>query len=207
MSPDARTAILERVRRAAPGRVPHPGPHPSPGLPGGFALFAATLASVGGEAHGPVPAARLGDTVVALIDAWGERGRVVAEPEAAGLLGPGRWETAEDDAPPASFGDVGVAIVPGSIGVAENAAVAVERARAPHRALHFLCQRLVLLLPGSAIVPDLHTAFARLAATGRSPAQVTWVSGPSKTADIEQALVYGAHGPLAAAVVAFEDPA
>ena len=126
--------------------------------------------------------------MAALIDAWGERGRIVAEPEAAALLGPGRWETAANDVPPASFADVGVAIVPARIGVAESGAVAVERARAPHRALHFLCQRLVLLLPRSAIVPDLHTAFARLTESGGSPGDVTWVSGPSKTADIEQAL-------------------
>jgi len=204
MSGDARSSILARVRRAASGRTPHPGPHPPPPIPGSFALFAATLTSVGGEAHGPVAAAQLADSVAALLEAWGEPGRVVAEPEAAALLGAGRWEIAADDAAPASFADVGVAILPGSIGVAENGAVAVEYARAPHRALHFLCQRLVLLLPRSAIVPDLHTAFARLAESGGSAGDVTWVSGPSKTADIEQALVYGAQGPLAAAVVTFE---
>lgn len=202
----ARDDILARVRRAAGHRAAHPGAHPPPEIAGGFALFAATLTSVGGEAHGPVPAAELGDTVGALLEAWGEAGRVVAEPDAANLLDSGPWEIASD-LPPASFADVGVAIVPGTIGVAESGAVAVERARAPHRALHFLCRRLVLLLPRAAVVPDLHTAFAGLAKAGGSPGDVTWVSGPSKTADIEQALVYGAHGPLAAAVVAYESTA
>ena len=81
--------------------------------------------------------------------------------------------------------------------------MAVAGAFAPHRALHFLCQRLVLLLPVERIVPDMHAAIADLAAEAPREHHLTWISGPSKTADIEQALVYGAHGPLALAVVGY----
>jgi hypothetical protein len=48
-----RDDILARVRHAALRRAAHPGPHPAPGLPGGWDSFAAMLTRVGGEARGP----------------------------------------------------------------------------------------------------------------------------------------------------------
>lgn len=131
----------------------------------------------------------------------GAGGRIVGAPTATAWLGPGPWETAGADASPSSFEDVAVAVLLGSAGAAECAAVAVEASLALHRALPFLCRHLMLLLPVPAIAPDLHTAQARLGAGALAHPAWTWVSGPSKTADIEQTLVYGAHGPLSLDVV------
>lgn len=97
---------------------------------------------------------------------------------------------AEDD--PHQLADIDLAILPGRLGVAENAAIWVAGADLPQRAILFIAQHVLLALPRSAIVNNLHEAYAQLEWTN-TPFGV-FVSGPSKTADIEQSLVIGAHG-------------
>jgi hypothetical protein len=159
------------------------------------------LARVGGAAHGPFPAHALGGTLAELVRQRANGGRCVAEASAAALAGPGPYETLGAPAAPHSFADVSVAIVLGTAAAADCAAVAVLERDAPNRALPFLCQRLVLLLPVAALAPDLHRAWASLPPNATRGHHVTWISGPSKTADIEQTLVYGAHGPLGLDVI------
>ena len=197
-----RDVVLAAVRRATQTGVAHPGPHPAPELPGDFASFAATLVSVGGEAHGPFARTALAAAVLAHAQRWAAGGRIVAEPSAAALLGIAPAEIARTDATPHSFADVAVAIVRGSVGVAENGAVAVTGDDAPNRSLLFLAERVILLLDAAAIVGDLHSAMRALPDAAWQ-SQLTFISGPSKTADIESTLVHGAHGPRALAVFAY----
>ena len=99
---------------------------------------------------------------------------------------------------PHAFDDVDVAIARGEFAVAEDGAVWVSDAAVPHRALLFLAQHLVLVVPASEIVADLHAAYARIERAAEPIEARPWrgfIAGPSKTADIEQALVIGAHGP------------
>jgi L-lactate dehydrogenase complex protein LldG len=88
--------------------------------------------------------------------------------------------------------DVDFAILPGELAVAENAAVWVTDSQVPHRVLYFLPQHIALVAPAASLVHNMHEALARIDVGGRPFG--CFLSGPSKTADIEQSLVIGAHG-------------
>ena len=88
---------------------------------------------------------------------------------------------------------VDVAYVRGALGVAENGAVWMDEKAMVNRLLPFICQHLVVVLKASEIVPTMHHAYQHIEVnkTGFG----SFIAGPSKTADIEQSLVIGAHGP------------
>lgn len=87
-------------------------------------------------------------------------------------------------------------IYPGQFAVAENGAVWVTDRNLKHRVVFFITQFLVLVVSAKDIVHNMHEAYAKVY-DGQSPTEPTFglfLSGPSKTADIEQSLVIGAHG-------------
>ena len=83
--------------------------------------------------------------------------------------------------------------------MAENGAVWVIDRHVRQRAIFFIPQHLALVVPREKIVHNLHEAYRRLAFDG--PGFGVFISGPSKTADIEQSLVIGAHGPRSLTVI------
>ena len=89
--------------------------------------------------------------------------------------------------------DLDLAILAGVFGVAENGAVWInDNCLGQHRSTFVIAQHLVLVIPADQIVPTMHEAYERIDFS--ACAFGCFVSGPSKTADIEQALVIGAHG-------------
>jgi len=89
---------------------------------------------------------------------------------------------------------VDVGIIRGDIGVAENACIWVPQTM-KERAICFASEYLVILLSRSAIVNNMHEAYEQIQKSDKYFQQYkfgTFISGPSKTADIESALVYGA---------------
>lgn len=91
------------------------------------------------------------------------------------------------------FADVEVAILRGQFGVAENGSIWVTDAEiGAQRVLPFITQHLVLVLDKNNIFKNLHEAYKDL--TIDETGFGVFIAGPSKTADIEQSLVIGAHG-------------
>ena len=199
-----REEILALVRAACSHNVPHPGAHPAPALPATPEAFRVALSAAGGELEGPLELRFLAEAAARRVAAWAPTGRVVTTSRAGSILGPGPWETADPDAPPETFEDVALALATGRLAVAENGAVAVLGADVPERSLLYLAERLILLVPAAGLVPDLHSAFRALPGDALDAHHLTWIAGPSKTADIEQTLVLGAHGPRALAVFLHE---
>jgi hypothetical protein len=90
------------------------------------------------------------------------------------------------------------------LGIMSTGSVVVAETRRD-RIMTFLAGRHVALLPASAIVPSLREAASFLRAWAREGKRyVTFISGPSRTSDIEQIPIIGAHGPGESVVVLVE---
>lgn len=94
---------------------------------------------------------------------------------------------------PHTLQDVELAIINAHLGVAENGAVWIKEDPAYQRILPFICQHLAIVLQKPNIVATMHEAYDKISLEKYGFA--TFIAGPSKTADIEQSLVLGAHGP------------
>ena len=89
-------------------------------------------------------------------------------------------------------------IVKGEIGVAENAAIWIPEKNVKSRILSFITLHYFVVLSEQAIVANMHEAYSQIK---EIPGFGAFIAGPSKTADIEQSLVIGAHGPKRLTVV------
>lgn len=104
----------------------------------------------------------------------------------------GRFEILDLKSDPHDFSNVTVAIMQGEFGVAENGAIWLTDANMGDQALPYICEHLVLIVNKNSIVPTLHEAYDKIGSSSYNLG--TFLAGPSKTADIEQSLVLGAHG-------------
>ncbi len=89
--------------------------------------------------------------------------------------------------------DVDLAVMNAHFGVAENGAVWITEDLMQERALPFIAQDLAVIIHKNNIVPTMHEAYDRIGTSVYGFG--SFIAGPSKTADIEQSLVLGAHGP------------
>jgi len=99
--------------------------------------------------------------------------------------------------------NIELAIVKALFAVAENGAIWLTEKEVKIRALPFICQHLAVLLQKKDIVSNMAEAY-ELIGTAAYDFGV-FIAGPSKTADIEQSLVLGAHGPKTMTVFVLTD--
>jgi L-lactate dehydrogenase complex protein LldG len=184
---DSRRRILDALRAASP---PAPGPPDLSGVGVRFADPLARLAEAVEAVAGrlvPVPGrAALPQAVAALAAELGAS-RVASTVE--GIPGDVDLSAVRDAR---ALEGVGLAVVPGAFAVAENGAVWVPGEGLRPRGIFVVAEHLALVVAAADVVHDMHEAYRRISFPGSGFG--TFVAGPSKTADIEQALVIGAHG-------------
>ena len=154
-------------------------------------MFAERLEAAGGRAVRMLP----GETLDEAVRRCYPDARTIASamPElSVATLDPDAVEDARD------LVDVDLGVVKGAFGVAENGAVWIAQ-DIRHKALYFGATALVIVIPKDAIVDTMHEAVVRPEVDDFGYG--CFMSGPSKTADIEQALVFGAHGPMSVTVL------
>lgn len=93
---------------------------------------------------------------------------------------------------PHTLEDVELTIVKAHFGVAENSALWVTDAILGQRVSTFIPQFLAIIVNKNDILATMHQAYERIGS--QEYGFGTFIAGPSKTADIEQSLVLGAHG-------------
>ena len=94
-------------------------------------------------------------------------------------------------------------VASGFAAVARSGSVVVNASTVPVRLHVLLPESLMLLVPAGSLVDDLPDFYALVDPTSLAAGYMTFISGPSKTADIEQTLVLGAHGPRRLIVVPY----
>jgi L-lactate dehydrogenase complex protein LldG len=161
--------------------------------PDPLARFEQGLAAAGGECRRIAPGVAVADSIRTLPCFTAARRILSGVAEIASL------HPDTDPNEPRDLADLDLAILPGSPAVAENGAVWVSPRDELERAACFLADHVILLVPRDALVHDLHDAFERIPLGARGFG--CFVAGPSKTADIEQSLVIGAHGPRSLTVL------
>lgn len=185
---NSRERILAAVRRNKPEASPLPSLHDFAADQSPDELLAAfreVLSKISAET---VLCASMAEVAEAIASRHGQAGQVCCMVQG---LPVGNVDMAAI-ADPHQLAGVDVAIVQGHWGVAENGAIWLTERDLGHRALAFIAQHLVIVLPKAHLVANMHQAYERISLGGAGYG--AFISGPSRTADIEQSLVVGAHG-------------
>jgi L-lactate dehydrogenase complex protein LldG len=95
---------------------------------------------------------------------------------------------------------VELAVLKAEFGVVENGAVFISDKNMMNRVVPFITQHLVLVLDKKNLLSNMHHAYNVIAS---SDDYGVFIAGPSKTADIEQSLVIGAHGAKSLTVILY----
>ncbi|MEN2398860.1 LUD domain-containing protein [Flavobacterium sp. MC2016-06] len=93
---------------------------------------------------------------------------------------------------PHSLQNVELTIIKAHFGVSENSALWVTDDVLGQRVSPFIAQYLAIIVEKKTILPTMQQAYDKIG--NQEYGFGTFIAGPSKTADIEQSLVLGAHG-------------
>lgn len=148
------------------------------------------------------------DAVARYLAAEGLAARVVVWPQLAGLGWAAAGVSAEARRPKRdeSQGADPVGVTGCFCALAETGTLVLTSSDETPSSTHLLPETHIAIVPASRIVATMEDAFALMRAerggvAGMMPRAINMVSGPSRTGDIEQTIVLGAHGPYRVHIV------
>jgi L-lactate dehydrogenase complex protein LldG len=174
-------------------------------------LFCESLDEVGGRAV-VCQQASLSAAVAGLIDRDELAAPVMVDGAlaevASGLVARGlRVGVPEEQAPLAGLAEAGVGITAALCGIATTGTVVIGPGIAHEGILSSLCSHHIVVLPAEVIQQDLASGLSAVEAYVGAGSRLAFVTGPSRTSDIELIPVLGVHGPLQLDVVIVVDKA
>lgn len=181
---DSREKILSQVRRNQPGVAMLPDLNFSSSSDNLAEKFGTVLVNIGGAV---LEVSGWDELHASLVTNFTNERIVTTIPELSQRIG-----TVDFRQDPHLLENVALAVLPGKFAVAENGAVWITDEMMGDRALPFICENLALVIRKQDILPTLSEAYQQIGMSFYNLG--TFIAGPSKTADIEQSLVLGAHG-------------
>ena len=104
-----------------------------------------------------------------------------------------------------SAGDDEVSVTAAFAGIAETGTLLLHSGPSSPTTLNFLPENHIVVLRTSQIVGPYEDAWDLLRRAGKMPRAVNMITGPSRTGDIEQTIMLGAHGPRRLHIVIVDD--
>ena len=197
----ARDDILSAIRDRRVRSAPRPAPYPPPPLHDLVETFIARASLANAEVRVLRSADDVPQAVADLLRAKNLPATIHVPDGAAHYP----WQTAPalscEAAPP---GPDDAALATPSFGIAETGTLTYPAATGAPASWHFRPGLEIAVLQAEKIVAHLETALARIRDAGGLPHTVNFVTGPSRTGDIEQTLELGAHGPKALAILVID---
>lgn len=195
--PVRRAAVTERLSRAPKGVIPGRGQLPDKARAALFCEIAEKIAAsvTHVKSRDDVPKAvtqYLRSKNLPASIRMGEDERLAAMP----------WQAQRSLTvkPGPSDGDDEVGVSHALAGVAETATVVLASGKENPTTINFLPEHHIVVVDARDIAGDLETALARVRESygkGEMPRTLNLITGPSRSGDIEQKIILGAHGPRA----------
>ncbi len=182
----SREKILAAIRQNQPDLKPLPsleGLNQSSHIP--KEQFKTVLQSIGGTA---VEVADFQEIVQYIQNNYTANRRFISTLPQLSNIAELDWQNSD----PHDLENVELGIIEAHFGVAENSALWITEGLMGQRVAPFICQNLAVVINEKDIVPTMHEAYTRIGSADYGFG--AFIAGPSKTADIEQSLVLGAHG-------------
>lgn len=187
--------LPESVTRSLQGRLSRPRANLKPAIGDDpVTRFIGQLESVSGRVTRVEGIERVAEVVAGYLQRFdlGERIVVAPDPALEGIP----WSNRLLVERRAAAGDDRLSVTGAYAGVAETGSLVLLSSPESPTTLNFLPDDHVIVLRESRIVPHIEDVWARMRTDKRPmPRTVNFITGPSKTGDVEQTIQEGAHGP------------